>query len=958
VVDIAIQASWNSGEWSPNLYARVDLQKYRSGAALLNNFFVDYRGGASTRTGSAYVIQAYRSATPVRIIPFQSSFNAGYIVEIGNGYMRFMYHGQPVTEATFAITNATAAASAVLTISGHNYIPGDWIFVTGIVGMTQLNGRYFLVLATTASTVTIGYLNGGAINSTTFSAYISGGTAARIYTIPSPYTSADNFRDIKYAQSIGQMILVHPNHPVYVLSIASANNWTLVPATFGATVQPPTGVAVSSTIGTGTNWYYSYVVTAVDSSGQESSPSAAGTYASSGSIRLTSGTNTITWTASPGAVRYNVYEAEIAGAAAVVSGANYGFVGSATGVSFQDSNIAPDFSFSPPIAQNPFIGSPIASISVGTPGSYAAGTTAPTITFSGGSPILPATAVPQLGVLSASLSGGSSSGWHAGDTITLQYGIILQVATIGGGGSIASYNIVNNGTFSSGTLPATANAVATSNPSGVITGGVFSIATWSVQSVQVSIGGAYLTAPTVVFSSGAAVATATLSTTNGNPTAVGFVQQRLTLGGLTTYPATFYMSQPGNYFNFNISNPIVASDAIQATLVASSLNNIQSMVGVSAGMLVLTDQMAWLVNGGGTGTAITPSAIVANPQSFDGANDVPPIVLNYDVLMVGAKGSNVWDLAYNIYFSTFTSEDISVMSSHLFYGYNIVEWSWAEQPYYKASAIRSDGTLLSLTFLKQQQFTAWTHFTTLGSYKSTAAITEVLPNGTAVDATYVVVSRTINSISVQYIERFAERNLSNGISGAWTVDASVQYVGSGTLNFSGAEQLAAATVTGIAIDNLGNPSIIAPFVMPTTGLFTLPAPTTGGSTYTQVTIGLGFVCQLQTLPLDIDGPSIQGKTKAIPSVNIKIRDTLGLSIGSSFGSLVVMKDLVLGNVSSTLVGQPSQVVTGLVSGDAWTLLDTTYTVPGQYCIQASHPWPATVLGVFPRFVVEGSRSER
>ena len=45
--EIVAQASFNSGEWSPNLYARVDLQKYHSGAALLENFYVDYRGGAS-----------------------------------------------------------------------------------------------------------------------------------------------------------------------------------------------------------------------------------------------------------------------------------------------------------------------------------------------------------------------------------------------------------------------------------------------------------------------------------------------------------------------------------------------------------------------------------------------------------------------------------------------------------------------------------------------------------------------------------------------------------------------------------------------------------------------------------------------------------------------------------------------------------------------------------------------
>ena len=45
VAQPVIQSSFNSGEWAPTLYARVDVAKYHSGAALLRNFFVDYRGG-------------------------------------------------------------------------------------------------------------------------------------------------------------------------------------------------------------------------------------------------------------------------------------------------------------------------------------------------------------------------------------------------------------------------------------------------------------------------------------------------------------------------------------------------------------------------------------------------------------------------------------------------------------------------------------------------------------------------------------------------------------------------------------------------------------------------------------------------------------------------------------------------------------------------------------------------
>ena len=139
--DVSVQASFNSGEWSPKLFARVDLQKYKSGAALLENFFVDYRGGASTRVGTKYIIQAYKSSTQVRIINFQASFAVGYVIEIGNGYMRFIYNGAPVVESSFNITAATRANPCVLTIPGHNFLAGAWIYIIKVAGMTQLNSR-------------------------------------------------------------------------------------------------------------------------------------------------------------------------------------------------------------------------------------------------------------------------------------------------------------------------------------------------------------------------------------------------------------------------------------------------------------------------------------------------------------------------------------------------------------------------------------------------------------------------------------------------------------------------------------------------------------------------------------------------------------------------------------------------------------------------------------------------
>ncbi len=192
-----------------------------------------------------------------------------------------------------------------------------------------------------------------------------------------------------------------------------------------------------------------------------------------------------------------------------------------------------------------------------------------------------------------------------------------------------------------------------------------------------------------------------------------------------------------------------------------------------------------------------------------------------------------------------------------------------------------------------------------------------------------------------YIERMQDRILKNGIADAWFVDAGLGYLGTAKATFSGAEHLGGKVVTGLA-DGL----VIPPFIMPATGIFILPNPASN------VNVGIGYNCDLQTLPLDVGEPSVQGKVKKIPYVDIRVHNTQNLQIGNDFNNLTVMKDLVVLNVSSALTGQQSQVVPALTDGDARTFLNPTYTVPGQYCIRQNLPLPATVLGVFPA-VVQG-----
>lgn len=921
----AIQSAFHSGEWAPALNARVDLAKYHSAAALVRNFFVDYRGGVSSRTGTKYILRTYKSST-VRLIPFQASFTVGYILEFGDGYIRFFYQGAPILEPAKTITSAAVGPPEVFTSAGHGYSNNDWIFVSN---------KYYIIQNATTNTFTLTDLFGNAITTNPFTLPIS---AQRVYTIASPYAAAD-LALVKFAQNVNTLILCHPNYPPQILTLISAANWTIAAITFGSTAVAPTSLAESVTGGSGMTTY-AYVVTSVDESGNESGPSTRLTFTDA-DITQAVGTVSLSWTASANAIAYNVYKAQLSYSGTSPAGIALGYIGNTTSTDFIDSaEIAPDFSQTPPIAQSPFSGTSVSSITITAGGNY---TSIPLITID--PPISGTTAQAQavMGLLGVTIAFGGSpgpTGYRVGDIIGLPGGIVLQVTGVDTHHVVTSISIINLG---GQTTVIPSNPVAQSSSSGPGVGATFNL-TWQVVSAIINNpGNGYGGAPGITFSPAGATATSTLTggggtsaglTFNGNPGVPSYYQQRLVLGAPSGALQTFYMSQPGLPFNFNISDPIQDDDAIQASLVSSQLNDIKSLVPVQSGLLAFTSKIIWLINGGSPGAPVTPANINANANSYIGASDVPPIVINFDVLYVQSKGSYVRDVSYNFYTNVFTGTDISTLSSHLFYGFTLNQWAWAEEPFKVVWGVRNDGILLSLTFLKEQELIGWAHHDTQGLFQSVATVTEQIPQG-SVDAIYFVVQRVIEGETIQYIERLADRYLSTP-SSAWCVDSGLQYNGAAATSFSGGEHLGGLTVTGLA-DGIVIPS----FVMPVNGNFTLAIAAS------VVTVGLSFLPQLQTLPLDLGEPTIQGKRKKISAVTVRVEDTLGLQIGQTFNTLVNMKDLIIGNINVAA----NSIVTGLVTGDARTLIDPSWTEPGQYCIQQPLPLPATILGVIPEIVV-------
>ena len=105
---------------------------------------------------------------------------------------------------------------------------------------------------------------------------------------------------------------------------------------------------------------------------------------------------------------------------------------------------------------------------------------------------------------------------------------------------------------------------------------------------------------------------------------------------------------------------------------------------------------------------------------------------------------------------------MTIFSNHLFDGYTIVDWAYQKTPNSTIWAVRSDGVVLSLTYVKDQQMLAWTRHDFGGFAENVCAV----PNGTIYDV-YFVIRRLVpyfgaasfGNIYSRYVERLSDREI-------------------------------------------------------------------------------------------------------------------------------------------------------------------------------------------------------
>lgn len=260
--------------------------------------------------------------------------------------------------------------------------------------------------------------------------------------------------------------------------------------------------------------------------------------------------------------------------------------------------------------------------------------------------------------------------------------------------------------------------------------------------------------------------------TQGWPAAVTYFQQRLVFANTTAQPQTVWMSKTSNFTDFGKSSPVLDDDAITFTLASRQVNAIRHMLALDK-LVLLTSGSEWVMSGGGD-EVVTPSNISARIQGYRGSSKRPPIAIGNTALYLQDKGSVVRDLGYEFQSDSYTGNDLTVMASHLVQGYTLTDWTYQQVPNSVVWAVRDDGALMGMTYMREQQVVGWHRHDTDGEVESVCSISE----GTE-DALYIAVKRTINGSTKRYVERMQTRFISD-IRDAFFVDSGLTYDGRNT----------------------------------------------------------------------------------------------------------------------------------------------------------------------------------
>ncbi len=419
------------------------------------------------------------------------------------------------------------------------------------------------------------------------------------------------------------------------------------------------------------------------------------------------------------------------------------------------------------------------------------------------------------------------------------------------------------------------------------------------------------------------------SATTGYPGVVAFNEQRMVFARSNLKQQTIWFSVSGDFFNFdpddtNNKDAVVDSSAMTYTIADNKGNVIQWMASQKV-FYIGTSGGVWIARASSQGEPMTPQTITIVPIINEGASPTPPLVTRTAVIYAQTFGRKLLEIGYQFSDDSYRGADLALLAEHRTRGK--IKWLTNQiNPNYSVWAAMYDGTLSSVTYIREQNIVGWQE-AVLGGADVLVKDVATIP-GVSEDETWVIVSRTIDGTTKQYMEYFAPIFIDQDVEEAWFVDSGIAYSGVATDTLSGLDHLEGETIS----------------VFGDGGRVVATGAVTGGSITLQeevseAVVGLPYTSIIETNALNTttsSGPAT-GRRGRVYKAELQLYRSFGGQIGMDADHLDIMPEYG----SEFLMDTALSLSTGMVE----FRLPTDYKFLPHIYIKHDLPVPFSVIGI-------------
>ena len=246
------------------------------------------------------------------------------------------------------------------------------------------------------------------------------------------------------------------------------------------------------------------------------------------------------------------------------------------------------------------------------------------------------------------------------------------------------------------------------------------------------------------------------SDTTGYPRTVTYHQQRRIYAGTPTQPDTIWGSAIDDFTNFipgvddsDSIEYIVSSNKVNAIYWLASSSRLR--VGTSGGIHTL-----W---GGSTVSSLTPTNVEADEENQIKCKRIQPIQNGNVTLFAQRSGKVLRELVFDFQVDGLVAPDITLVSEDILGSIGdstdngVIRMAFQLEPTPTIWCAKDNGELAALTYSRETDTVGW-HNHIIGGTDVTIKDVVSIP-GTGQDRVWVIVSRTINGVTRQYMEQLS-----------------------------------------------------------------------------------------------------------------------------------------------------------------------------------------------------------